>query len=294
MSHFSNFILTTCKDSKNSWFWHGSGKNFVNLHKISTMRHIFKHILAAFVLFWGTQATFGQALSPLATYMDDNGEEQTMEPGGSYTGSAPIEVSFDAGVTEVGDYTPHFEWRFYEGSDVQNPYLIRYDETTSYTFTKAGMQHVALTVSFVNGSDTIRFTTDDFPPLSFPSARANSSFPMPSRPMAMASTMCSRPRAPTRVSWSFRPRSSTAGDRRFFLGQPCGGMGRHVPWQTRQGWRLFPQRGCQGSGRTPFPYSQGSQPVAHLQRGCGIRNGDGIDLPPPRKPIDCISTDGQG
>ena len=39
------------------------------------MRHIFKHILAAFVLFWGTQATFGQALSPLATYMDDNGEE---------------------------------------------------------------------------------------------------------------------------------------------------------------------------------------------------------------------------
>ena len=42
------------------------------------MRHIFKHILAAFVLFWGTQATFGQALSPLATYMDDNGEEQTI------------------------------------------------------------------------------------------------------------------------------------------------------------------------------------------------------------------------
>ncbi len=141
------------------------------------MRHIFKHILAAFVLFWGTQATFGQALSPLATYMDDNGEEQTMEPGGSYTGSAPIEVSFDAGVTEVGDYTPHFEWRFYEGSDVDNPYLIRYDETTSYTFTKAGMQHVALTVSFVNGSDTIRFTTDDFPPFEFSISESKLEFP---------------------------------------------------------------------------------------------------------------------
>lgn len=141
------------------------------------MRHIFKHILAAFVLFCGTQATFGQALSPLATYMDDNGEEQTMEPGGSYTGSAPIEVSFDAGVTEVGDYTPHFEWRFYEGSDVQNPYLIRYDETTSYTFTKAGMQHVALTVSFVNGSDTIRFTTDDFPPFEFSISESKLEFP---------------------------------------------------------------------------------------------------------------------
>ena len=179
------------------------------------MRHIFKHILAAFVLFCGTQATFGQALSPLATYMDDNGEEQTMEPGGSYTGSAPIEVSFDAGVTEVGDYTPHFEWRFYEGSDVQNPYLIRYDETTSYTFTKAGMQHVALTVSFVNGSDTIRFTTDDFPPFEFSISESKLEFPNAFSPNGDGVNDVFKAKS---TYQSFRPRSSTAGDRRFFLG----------------------------------------------------------------------------
>ncbi|EJW93010.1 secreted protein, partial [gut metagenome] len=31
------------------------------------MRHIIKHILAAFVLIFGPEATFGQSLSPLAT-----------------------------------------------------------------------------------------------------------------------------------------------------------------------------------------------------------------------------------
>lgn len=212
------------------------------------MRHIFKHILAAFVLFWGTQATFGQALSPLATYTDDNGEEQTMEPGGSYTGSAPIEVSFDAGVTEVGDYTPHFEWRFYEGSDVQNPYLIRYEETTSYTFTKAGMQHVALTVSFVNGSDTIRFTTDDFPPFEFSISESKLEFPNAFSPNGDGVNDVFKAKSTYQSIVEFQATIFNRwGTENLLLGQPCGGMGRHVPWQTRQGWRLFPQRGCQGS-----------------------------------------------
>lgn len=141
------------------------------------MRQYLKHILTAFALFFCAQATFGQSLSPSATYTDENGDEQTMEPGGSFTGSAPLEVNFDAGVSETGNYTPHFEWRFYEGSDEENPYLIRYDETTRYTFTKAGLHHVSLTVQFVNGTDTIAFTSDDFPPFEFSISESKLEFP---------------------------------------------------------------------------------------------------------------------
>ena len=141
------------------------------------MRQTSKHIFIAFTLICSVQATFGQSILPTATYKDENDEEQTMEPGGSYTGSAPIEVSFDAGLSDAGNYTPHFEWRFYEGSDAENPYLIRYDETTQYTFTKAGVQHVSLTVSLVNGTDTILFTPEDFPPFEFSISESKLEFP---------------------------------------------------------------------------------------------------------------------
>lgn len=141
------------------------------------MRQFFNHIFAAFALYLCTQAAFGQSLSPTATYTDENGDEQTLEPGGSFTGSAPIVVSFDAGVSDIGNYTPHFEWRFYEGSDIENPYLIRYDEETQYTFTKAGIHNVSLTVNFVNGTDTITFTPDDFPPFQFSISESKLEFP---------------------------------------------------------------------------------------------------------------------
>ena len=141
------------------------------------MRQTSKHIFIAFALICSVQATFGQSILPTATYKDENDEEQTMEPGGSYTGSAPIEVSFDAGLSDVGNYIPHFEWHFYEGSDTENPYLIRYDETTQYTFTKAGVQHVSLTVSLVNGTDTILFTPEDFPPFEFSISESKLEFP---------------------------------------------------------------------------------------------------------------------
>lgn len=141
------------------------------------MAQQFKHILTAFLLAWCAQGLWAQSLSPAATYSDENGDEQSLEPGGSYTGSAPLVVNFTAGATETGNYTAHYEWRFYENSDEESPYLIRYDETTEFTFTKAGVHHVALYATFVNGTDTIAFTPDDFPPFEFSISESKLEFP---------------------------------------------------------------------------------------------------------------------
>ena len=94
-------------------------------------------------------------IDPQATYTTDEGEET----GTSYSGSAPLRVTFHANAENVGAYTAHYEWRFTkDGSDT--PYLTRYDEDTEYTFTEAGAHRIVLYATFVNGTDTVAYTED--------------------------------------------------------------------------------------------------------------------------------------
>lgn len=94
-------------------------------------------------------------IDPQATFTTDEGEET----GTSYSGSAPLTVVFHANAENVGMYTPHYEWRFTKEGETQ-PYLVRYEEETEYTFTEAGSHRIVLYAMFINGNDTVAYTKD--------------------------------------------------------------------------------------------------------------------------------------
>ena len=79
----------------------------------------------------------------------------------TYTGSAPLNVRFEANPTDVGEYTPLYEWRFYAPGQRDNPSVVRYDEDTDFTFTTSGTTIVELLISFVQGQDTVTFEMDE-------------------------------------------------------------------------------------------------------------------------------------
>lgn len=108
-------------------------------------------------------AASAQSVNPTATYKDAEGEEQELAMGDSYSGSAPIEVTFKANAQTNG-YTGYYEWRFFSESNQETPYLIRYEEETSYTFTTAGSHRVQLYAKFTNGTDVVEFSTEDLSP----------------------------------------------------------------------------------------------------------------------------------
>ena len=94
-------------------------------------------------------------INPTATYTTEDGEEESEE----YTGNAPLLGRFEANPENVGDYTASYEWRFTIDTD-DEPYLIRYEQDTEYTFTQAGTHNIVLYATFVNGNDTVAYTQD--------------------------------------------------------------------------------------------------------------------------------------
>ncbi len=94
-------------------------------------------------------------INPTATYTTSDGEEENNE----MSGDAPLQGRFEANPQNVGAYSAYYEWRFtLEGES--NPYLIRYEQDTEYTFVKAGTHNIVLYATFVNGNDTIAYTQD--------------------------------------------------------------------------------------------------------------------------------------
>jgi len=97
--------------------------------------------ISAIILAWtfGIQA-FAQTaptINPLATFWGENGEEQS----NNYSGSAPLRARFEANTEHADGWTAYYEWRFsYEREN--KPYLIRYEENTSYTFSRSGHHSV--------------------------------------------------------------------------------------------------------------------------------------------------------
>lgn len=94
-------------------------------------------------------------INPTAIYMTENGEEESTE----FSGNAPLTGRFQANPEDVGPYNAFYEWRFTFENE-QTPYLVRYEQDTEYTFTKAGTHSIVLYATFINGTDTIAYTAD--------------------------------------------------------------------------------------------------------------------------------------
>ena len=97
-------------------------------------------------------------ISPTATYTNTKGES---EESTEYSGSAPIQGRFEAHPENVGSWSEYYEWRFnLEGEASDEPYLIRYEQDTEYTFTKAGSHRIVCYAVFTQGKDTIAYTQE--------------------------------------------------------------------------------------------------------------------------------------
>lgn len=94
-------------------------------------------------------------ISPSAIFMTPDGEET----GTSYSGAAPLTVRFLANPEHTEGWTAHYEWRF-SLEEAEEPYLIRYEEETEYTFTKAGLHKIVVYATFTKGDELVEYTQE--------------------------------------------------------------------------------------------------------------------------------------
>lgn len=98
-------------------------------------------------------------ITPTAVFSFSEGGDVEEEEAESFSGSAPMTATFYANPENTDGWTEYYEWRFtYEGND--SPYLIRYEEDTSYTFTASGTTNVVLYAIFTNDTGSVEYTED--------------------------------------------------------------------------------------------------------------------------------------
>lgn len=94
--------------------------------------------------------------NPQMWVTDTDGTETDMT---TFDGSAPMKARFAANPTDVGEYTPRFEWRFSRQNE-EAPFLVRYEEETQYTFTESGAFTVQLYITYTLRGDTVDYVMD--------------------------------------------------------------------------------------------------------------------------------------
>ena len=100
------------------------------------------------------------SINPTATYIDSTGKEEQSE---NYSGQAPLIGRFEANPYDTSGWNEYYEWRFtreQEGEVNREPYLIRYEQDTEYTFTESGLHKIVCYAVFTQGNDTIAYTQD--------------------------------------------------------------------------------------------------------------------------------------
>ena len=103
-------------------------------------------LLTVFAIFVSLSAS-AQSVEISAIYIDDSGVET--ETRNDFSGQAPLSVSFRANPQDMEGLDPTYEWHFRmegEGKDM----MVRYEENTDYTFTKAGKTYVTLYANLGN------------------------------------------------------------------------------------------------------------------------------------------------
>ena len=114
-------------------------------------------LLFTFCLTGHAQFTELPTANPTMTYIDKDGAEVDDV---QFDGDAPLDATFEAHPENIGAYTPLYEWRFTRMSETE-PFLIRYEESTTYSFRESGAFLVDLKISFVQGTDTIEYAMDE-------------------------------------------------------------------------------------------------------------------------------------
>lgn len=71
---------------------------------------------------------------------------------------APLYVTFKANPTNLDNITPAYEWRFTKEGEEQ-PFMIRYEEETSFEFVESGSTSVALYVTYNDSTDAELIST---------------------------------------------------------------------------------------------------------------------------------------
>lgn len=92
-------------------------------------------------------------ISPTAYYTTEDGGE---EENANYSGNAPLKGRFVANPTNAEGWSASYEWRFVHENETE-PYLVRYEEDTEYTFTTAGSHNIVLYATFTRGDEVIEF-----------------------------------------------------------------------------------------------------------------------------------------
>ncbi len=115
-------------------------------------------------------------ISPTAVIINDDGEEEEIE---SYSGSAPLAVSFYANAEGTEGWSTHYEWRFTE-EGATSPFLVRYDEDTDYTFTASGSYSIILYAQFAQDELEVDYTEEywsDATPITISISESKLEFP---------------------------------------------------------------------------------------------------------------------
>lgn len=91
---------------------------------------------------------------------DGGGETQTNVT--NFEGSAPIDATFHFEAHDAEDWTMTYEWRFcHEGGTLDEPYMVRYEESPLVTFRQAGTDTIALYAVFTrDGSLPVYFQSE--------------------------------------------------------------------------------------------------------------------------------------
>ena len=84
---------------------------------------------------------YAQKVTATATYLDEN--NNLVDSSTDFTAEAPLDVTFSANPTDMGDHTPAFEWHIRKETDEQD-LVVRYEEDTQYTFTESGAYQIVL------------------------------------------------------------------------------------------------------------------------------------------------------
>lgn len=118
-------------------------RNFAFYSERNNMKQLFNILTVALFCAINSNAedNVQPKVSPTAYYLDaDNTWQETTA---ITNGEAPLEVTFKANPTEMGSYTPSYEWHFKKQGQ-ENDFMVRYEEETTYKFVESGTFDITL------------------------------------------------------------------------------------------------------------------------------------------------------